>query len=87
MAILRILAWVLLALGFMLLGADAVSTLEMQVPVVRTVAEMIDLIGPTIPTGADAPLGQVGQYLLEAPAWLVVGIVGLVLTLVFRPVD
>lgn len=87
MAVVRIIAWILLALGFMFLGADAVSTMEAGVPVVRTLAEVIDLIGPTIPTDGEGPLGGAGKGLLEAPMWLVVGVPGLLLTLIFRPVD
>lgn len=87
MVVVRLLAWVLLALGFMLLGADVVSTMEMGVPVVRTVAEIIDLVGPTLTPAESGPLASVSKVLLEAPMWMVLGIVGVVLTLIFRPVD
>lgn len=87
MAILRIIAWVLVALGFMLLGADAVSTLEMGTPVVRTTAEVIDLIGPTVSPAESGPLAGASKFLLELPMWVIFGVVGVLMTLIFRPVD
>lgn len=88
MAAFRFLAWILVALAVALLGADAVSSLETGEPVVRTTAEVLGLFG--IETGGSEPEGGVAKAVttvLSLPLWAVVGIIGLVLTLVFRPID
>ncbi len=87
MAILRILAWLLVGLALMLLGADAIATLESGVPEVRTTAEVIALFGPELDYLEGGGIGKVANFLLAAPLWAIVGIVGVVLTLVFRPIS
>ena len=84
----RLIAWILVALALALLGADAVSSLEAGEPVVRTTAEVLELFG--FNSGYAVPEGGVGKAfstVLSLPLWAVVGIIGLVLTLVFRPID
>ena len=87
MAILRLVAWVLVALALLLLGADGVSTLEAGEPVVRTTAEILGLLGLEVTPGGEGSLAGVSDFFLEAPLWAVFGTVGVVLTLIFRPVD
>lgn len=87
MAFFRVLAWILVALALMLIGADGISTLEDGVPVVRTTAEIIDLMGPTMKPLASGPVAGVVNFFLEAPLWAVFGILGIILTLLFRPID
>ncbi len=87
MAILRLVAWVLVALALLLLGADGVSTLEAGEPVVRTTSEVLALLGLNVSPGGEGALGGVSEFFLEAPLWAVFGIVGVVLTLIFRPID
>ncbi|MEM6414542.1 MAG: hypothetical protein AAF720_07790 [Pseudomonadota bacterium] len=90
MVLFRLFAWILVAFGIALLGADAVSSLEKGEPVIRTTAEIfefggIDLISLTssAPEGVETALGTV----LRLPFWSVVGLIGIVLTLIFRPLD
>lgn len=88
MAAFRFLAWILVALAVALLGADAVSSLETGEPVVRTTAEVLALFGFENTDGE--PVGGVAKAIstvLSLPLWAVVGVIGLVLTLVFRPID
>ena len=90
MAAFRFIAWVLLALGIALLGADAVSSFETQQPVIRTTADMLLLVG--IDAGgaaASAPKGvsEALATVLRLPLWAVLGVIGLVLALIFRPID
>ncbi len=90
MAAFRFIAWVLVALAVALLGADAVSSLEKGEPVVRTTASVLSLFGIDGQGVADVAPGGVAQAittLLGIPLWAVVGLVGVVLTLVFRPMD
>ena len=90
MAAFRFIAWLLVAIAVALLGADAVSSLESGEPVVRTTAEVLGLIG--INSGAivqNSPGGVAKALttLFELPLWAIIGLVGVVLTLVFRPLD
>ena len=90
MAAFRLLAWVLVASAVALLGADGVSSLEQGEPVMRTTAEILGLIGIDGIGIADASPGGVSQALgtiMNLPLWAVVGIIGVVLTLIFRPMD
>ena len=86
MAVLRILAWVFVALALMLLGADGISTLETGEPVIRTAAEIFALFGLEFgrPEGG---AGSVVNFLLDAPMWAIFGVIGIILTLLFRPID
>lgn len=83
MVVLRILAWILVALALMVLGHDAISTLEDGVPVITTSAEMLNLLG----IGITVPEGGIGKIFLELPLDIVLGVPGIILTLLFRPID
>ncbi|MEM9232939.1 MAG: hypothetical protein AAGA69_01715 [Pseudomonadota bacterium] len=83
MVVLRILAWILVALALMFLGHDAISFLEQGEPVVTTVAEFMDLLGMEVAM----PENGAAKWFLQAPFSLLLGVPGLILTLVFRSPD
>ena len=86
----RFIAWACLALAFALLGADAVSSLEAGVPHMRTTADILMLFHLDSSGWADAAPGGISNALstiLGLPLWGVLGPIGIVLTLVFRPID
>ena len=90
MAAFRFIAWVLVALAVGLLGADGVSSLETGEPVMRTTEEIMALLGVNGGAIAENSPGGVAQAMstiLGLPLWAVIGLVGLVLTLIFRPID
>ncbi len=90
MAAFRFLAWTLVAMAIALLGADAISSLETGEPVIRSTASILGIFGVNGLSIADAAPGGVAQAIktvMGIPLWAVVGIIGLVLTLVFRPLD
>jgi hypothetical protein len=87
MGILRIVSWVLLGLGIALLGADGISTLEAGQPVIRTTAEIISLVGPDVGLAEGGGMAKTANFFLAAPLWALLGGLGLILTLVFRPID
>ncbi len=84
------ISWVLIALALALLGADAISSLEAHEPVVRTSAEILALIGINGPAVAENSPGGVAKALgtvLNLPLWAVLGLIGVVMTLIFRPLE
>lgn len=90
MAAFRFVAWVLVALAVALLGADGVSSLESGEPVMRSTADVLTLFGldgaglvENTPSGVGQALGAV----LGVPLWAVLGVIGVVLTLIFRPLE
>ena len=90
MALFRLLAWILVAIAVALLGADGVTSLEAGEPVMRTTADILGLFGVSGNALVDNSPGGVSQALdavLKLPLWGVVGIIGVVLTLIFRPID
>ncbi|WDI30073.1 hypothetical protein PUV54_08885 [Hyphococcus flavus] len=90
MAAFRFIAWVLVALAIALLGADGVSSLETGEPVMRTTESVLGLIGVNAAALIENSPGGVSQALntiMGLPLWGVVGIIGVVLTLIFRPMD
>jgi hypothetical protein len=90
MAAFRFIAWVLVSVAVALLGADAISSLEHGEPVVRTTAEILGLFGLNAQGVVDASPGGVAKALstlMNLPLWAVVGIIGVVLTLIFRPME
>lgn len=75
----------MIALALALIGADLVSSLEEGVPVIRTAREMVNLI-----PGVDIGPGDAPRWLriaIDLPLWAIVGAIGLVATLLVRPVD
>ena len=90
MAAFRFVAWVLVAVAIALLGADGVSSLETGEPVMRTTETIISLMGVDAAAIVENAPGGVSQALgtiMSLPLWAVVGLIGVVLTLVFRPID
>lgn len=90
MALFRFVAWVLVALAIAMLGADGVSSLEAGEPVIRTTADVLNLIGINGAAMAEGAPGGISQALgavMGLPLWAVVGVIGVVLTLIFRPID
>lgn len=90
MAAFRFIAWVLVALAVALLGADGVSSLETGEPVMRSTADILGLVGidggavaENSPGGVSRALGTI----MGLPLWGVIGVIGVVLTLIFRPMD
>jgi hypothetical protein len=94
MAAFRFLAWVLVALAVALLGADGISSLESCQeacqPAMRSTAHILNLVGIDGAALADNAPGAVSQALdtvMGLPLWGVIGVVGVVLALIFRPID
>jgi hypothetical protein len=90
MAAFRFIAWVLVALAIALLGADGVASLETGEPVMRTTADILGLIGIDGRAMAENSPGGISQALgtiMGLPLWGVIGIIGVVLTLIFRPME
>lgn len=90
MAAFRLIAWVLVALAIALLGADGVSSLESGEPVMRTTASVLELMGVNGAAMVENSPGGISQALsaiMGLPLWGVLGIVGVILTLIFRPMD
>ena len=90
MAAFRFIAWVLVALAVALLGADGVASLESGEPVMRSTADILMLVGIDGTGLAENSPGGVSQALgtiMGLPLWGVLGIIGVVLTLIFRPME
>jgi hypothetical protein len=77
----RFIALFLIISALMLLGADAVGTLEGGgVVKLRSMGEIMALFAPGIAPDAGGPLAPV----LGLPAWALLGVFGLVLAFIFR---
>lgn len=90
MAAFRFIAWVLVALAVALLGADGVASLETGEPVMRSTEQILALVGVDGGAIAKNSPGGVSQALgtiMGLPLWGVIGLIGVVLTLIFRPMD
>lgn len=90
MAGFRFLAWLLVSIAVALLGADAISSLEKGAPVMRSTATILSLFGvdgAMLAGGAPESIAQAIKTLLDVPLWAVIGLIGVVLTLVFRPME
>jgi hypothetical protein len=85
---LRVAAWVLIALAIALIGADLISSLEAGQPVVRTVREIISLL-PGVELGrmAEGGVGGAVNMLLDLPLWALLGVLGLIATILVKPVE
>ena len=89
MAALRFTSWLLVAIALMMLGADSVSSMEGGSVVIRSIADYFALWGGEANGVSSAP-GGMGQALgaaLSVPAWAVFGVLGVILVLIFRPMD
>ena len=90
MAAFRVVAWVLVAVAIALLGADGISSLESGEPVMRSTESVLSLIGIDGGALAEHSPGGVSQALstiMGLPLWGVIGVIGVVMTLIFRPID
>lgn len=90
MAAFRFVAWMLVAISIALLGADGVSSLESGEPVMRTTAQILELVGingADVSENAPGGISQALSTLMALPLWGVIGIFGVVLTLIFRPME
>lgn len=90
MAAFRFVSWVLVAVAIALLGADAVSSMEAGEPVIRTSGEVLALIGingPAVAENSPGGLSKAFATLLNLPLWAVLGLIGVVMTLIFRPME
>lgn len=77
----RFVALFLIVSALMLLGADAIGTLEGGgVVKLRSMGEIVALFAPSAAGLATGPLAPV----LGLPAWALLGIVGLILAFIFR---
>ncbi|MEM1397247.1 MAG: hypothetical protein AAGH38_07345 [Pseudomonadota bacterium] len=89
MASFRFLAWLLIGLSIALLGADAVSSMEEKVPVIRTTAEFLEKVGidaRQAATSAPAAIADGVNVMVDLPLWSIIGVLGLVLAVIFRPI-
>lgn len=82
---LRAAAWVFVGLALALVGADLVTSAEMGQPVIRTTREILNLL-PGIAIDPAAPPTWL-RLVIDLPLWAVTGVVGLVATLLVRPVE
>jgi hypothetical protein len=90
MAAFRFVSWILVAAALALLGADAVSSLEAGEPVIRTSGEILALIGingPSVAENSPGGMAKALTTLFNLPLWAVLGLVGVVMTLIFRPME
>lgn len=90
MAVFRFVAWVLVALAIALLGADGVASLEAGEPVMRTTQDILALVGVDgagFVKHSPGGLGQAIGTIMGLPLWAIIGVIGVVLTLIFRPME
>jgi len=90
MAAFRILAWILVAIAIALLGADGVSSLESGEPVMRSTEMVLSLFGvdgAALTENSPGGVSQVIGTIMGLPLWGVIGIIGVVMTLIFRPME
>ena len=88
MGFLRLVAWLLVAIALMLLGADIMTWAETGAIEIRTTAEVMNLLGLGVAANiGDGPVAGVGNFFLNAPLWALIGGAGIILTLIFRPLD
>ncbi len=90
MGFFRLIAWVLVFLAIALIGADGVTSLEQGEPVIRSTASLLsilDIDGFAIAEAAPAGISQALTTIMKLPLWSVLGIIGIVLTLIFRPIE
>ncbi|MEO1137575.1 MAG: hypothetical protein AAFW68_13375 [Pseudomonadota bacterium] len=90
MAAFRVIAWVLVAVAIALLGADGVSSLESGEPVMRSTEMVLSLIGidgGALAANSPGGVSQAINTIMGLPLWGVLGVIGVVLTLIFRPME
>ena len=90
MFVFRLLAWFFVAAAIALLGADAVSSLENDGLTLRTTADLLMLFsidGEALAASAPAGLSQVLRAAVGFYPWAILGVIGILLTVLFRPID
>ena len=90
MTLFRFFAWTMLALAVGLLGADALSSLEQGETIIRSTAQILALFGiDGLGLAGTAPDGlrQALNTMMGIPLWSIFGILGIVLALIFRPIE
>lgn len=90
MAAFRIIAWVMVAIAIALLGADGISSLETGEPVMRSTSTILGYFGidgAAIIANAPGGVSQAIGTIMGLPLWGVFGVIGVVLTLIFRPME
>jgi len=88
MGIFRLLSWIFVAIGLMLVGADIMSWLETGEITIRTTAEVMNLVGIGVSADVgDGAAAKVANFILNVPLWALVGGLGIIMTLIFRPLD
>lgn len=84
---------VIISGALMLLGADALSSLENKEMTLRSTAEVLNLVGQDsmavqgLLEGSVPALGSYVGPLMATPAWVPLGILGMILALIFRVRD
>ena len=94
MVIFRVISLVIISAALMLLGADAMTSLETGTTTLRSAADVLNVVGQD-GTGVQALLegslpaavSPVVGGAMAAPAWIPLGVVGLILALIFRVRD
>lgn len=92
MFIFRVIALITIAAALMLLGADALSSLENGEMAMRSLTEAIDLVSPgtagTVQSfsenGLPAFASPAVSTIMALPGWIPVGLLGLLLAFIFR---
>lgn len=90
MAAFRVLAWVFVAVAIALLGADGVTSLETGEPVMRSTEFVLGLIGidgAALAKNSPGGISQAIGTIMGLPLWGVIGVIGVVMTLIFRPME
>lgn len=87
MVVLKLISWLLVALALMLLGADFITWLEVGTPEIRTTAEIMALFKISFGVMEGGPVAPVVNFLRDAPMWAILGVPGIILTLLLRPID
>ncbi|NWG47037.1 MAG: hypothetical protein HXY25_10900 [Alphaproteobacteria bacterium] len=91
MIVFRVLALILIALALMLLGADALNSLESRAVTLRETAELwamihagsLDWVEGWIAGDAPAWAAVPIDFILKVPAWAVTGVLGVLFALLF----
>ena len=79
-----------MAIAIALLGADGVTSLETGEPVMRSTEFMLGLIGidgAAIAENSPGGVSQAIRTIMGLPLWGVFGVIGVVMTLIFRPME
>ena len=86
MNVLRVVAYVLLALALALFGADVVTSLEAQTLTLRATRAILALFGLEAGVQEGGAIARFSNFLLAAPLWALLGAVGGLMVLILRPI-